>query len=253
VNPKWKCLKLSRRGGLFALICQLRFQKKLEQIANLEKYGEIVQWKVKFLGNNTSMASLIGRGASVKRHKLSKYWMEGAAFGLADGIICCLGLIIGVAEATINFPALERRSIILASGLLGGLANAFGNSIGFFLSQEAERSVQLHEEKMGMKIRVHTKREVLMSGVMSFLSTLLALLILILPFVFLNIENGIILTFILGVILSFSMGGYIGKISGQNPAKTGLKYAVLALLGALISHEIGDLLSTIIPIHQGLV
>ena len=57
--------------------------------------------------------------------------MEGAAFGLADGIICCLGLIIGVAEATINFPALERRSIILASGILGGLANAFGNSIGF--------------------------------------------------------------------------------------------------------------------------
>lgn len=199
------------------------------------------------------MASSIGRGAGVKRHKLSKYWMEGAAFGLADGIICCLGLIIGVAEATINFPALERRSIILASGLLGGLANAFGNSIGFFLSQEAERSVQLHEEKMGMKTRVHTKREVLMSGVMSFSSTLLALLILIFPFVFLNIENGIILTFILGVILSFSMGGYIGKISGQNPAKTGLKYAVLALLGALISHEIGDLLSTIIPIHQGLV
>ena len=104
---------------------------------------------------------------------------------------------------------------------------------------------------MGMKTRVHTKREVLMSGVMSFLSTLLALLIL--PFVFLNIENGIILTFILGIILSFSMDGYIGKISGQNPAKTGLKYAVLALLGALISHEIGDLLSMIIPIHQGLV
>jgi len=189
----------------------------------------------------------------MKRHKPSKYWMEGAAFGLADGIICCLGLIIGVAEATVNFPALERRSIVLASGILGGLANAFGNSIGFFLSQEAERSVQIHEEKMGVKTRVHTKREVLMSGVMSFLSTLSALLILILPFVFLNIENGMILTFTLGVILSLSMGGYIGKISGQNPLKTGLKYAVLAILGALISHEIGDLLSTIIPIHQNII
>lgn len=76
-----------------------------------------------------------------KRNESPKYWMEGVAFGLADGIICCLGLVIGVAEATVNLPLLERRSLILASGILGGLANAFGNSIGFFLSQETERSV----------------------------------------------------------------------------------------------------------------
>ena len=75
--------------------------------------------KVKFLGNNAFMASLIEWEAGMKRHKLSKYWMEGTVFGLADGMICCLSLIIGVAEATINFPALERRSIILASGILG--------------------------------------------------------------------------------------------------------------------------------------
>lgn len=76
-----------------------------------------------------------------KRNESSKYWMEGVAFGLADGIICCLGIVIGVAEATINLPLLERRSLILASRILGGL---FGNSIGFFLSQETERSVQIH-------------------------------------------------------------------------------------------------------------
>jgi len=148
---------------------------------------------------------------------------------------------------------LERRSLILASGILGGLANAFGNSIGFFLSQETERSVQIHEEELGMKTRVHTKREVLMSGILSFLSTLLALLVLITPFIFLNIEISIVLTFILGIILSSSMGSYVGKMSKQNPLKTGLKYAVLAVVGALVSHAIGDLLSTIIPIHTNLV
>jgi predicted membrane protein (TIGR00267 family) len=185
-----------------------------------------------------------------KKSESSKYWMEGVAFGLADGIICCLGLIIGVAEATANFPLLERRSLILASGILGGLANAFGNSIGFFLSQETERSVQIREERLGMKTRVHTKREVLMSGILSFSSTLFALLVLITPFIFLNIETSIILTFILGTFLSFSMGFYVGRISKQNPLKTGLKYAILAVVGALISHEIGDLLSMIIPIHR---
>ncbi|RLG98980.1 hypothetical protein DRO19_03525 [Candidatus Bathyarchaeota archaeon] len=188
-----------------------------------------------------------------KNSEPSKYWMEGVAFGLADGIICCLGLIIGVAEATVNFPVLERKSLILASGILGGLANAFGNSIGFFLSQETERSVQIHEKKLGIKTRVHTKSEVLMSGILSFSSTLFALLVLITPFIFLDVEISIILTFILGIILSFSMGSYVGKMSGQNPLKTGLKYAVLALVGAIVSHEIGDLLSMIIPLHSGLV
>lgn len=193
------------------------------------------------------------KSLGVKRNESPKYWMEGVAFGLADGIICCLGLVIGVAEATVNLPLLERRSLILASGILGGLANAFGNSIGFFLSQETERSVQIHEEELGMKTRVHTKREVLMSGILSFLSTLLALLVLITPFIFLNIEISIVLTFILGIILSSSMGSYVGKMSKQNPLKTGLKYAVLAVVGASVSHAIGDLLSTIIPIHTNLV
>ena len=32
----------------------------------------------------------------------TSYSMEGISFGLADGVICCLGLTIGVAEATSN-------------------------------------------------------------------------------------------------------------------------------------------------------
>jgi len=38
------------------------------------------------------------KSLGVKRNESPKYWMEGVAFGLADGIICCLDLVIGVAE-----------------------------------------------------------------------------------------------------------------------------------------------------------
>jgi VIT1/CCC1 family predicted Fe2+/Mn2+ transporter len=62
------------------------------------------------------------------------YRLEGIAFGLADGLIMCLGLIIGVAEVTF-----ETRLVII-TGIIGGFANAFGNSIGFFMSQSAERA-----------------------------------------------------------------------------------------------------------------
>lgn len=38
----------------------------------------------------------------------TSYSMEGISFGLADGIICCLGLTIGVAEATSNASSREH-------------------------------------------------------------------------------------------------------------------------------------------------
>jgi predicted membrane protein (TIGR00267 family) len=173
--------------------------------------------------------------------------MEGMAFGLADGIICSLGVVMGVAEATTNLPLIEQRSLIIASGILAGLANAFGNSIGFFMSQETERSVQIHEAKLGVKTRIHTKREVLMSGILSFSATLLALFALIFPFIFFDVSTSLVAAFTLGIALSFFLGGYVGKLGRGNPFKTGLKYVILAVIGALVSHTIGSLLNTLLP------
>ncbi|MCW3993915.1 MAG: VIT1/CCC1 transporter family protein [Candidatus Bathyarchaeota archaeon] len=65
------------------------------------------------------------------------YRLEGIAFGLADGLIMCLGLIIGVAEVT------SDTRFVIITGIIGGFANAFGNSIGFFMSQSAERAIQI--------------------------------------------------------------------------------------------------------------
>jgi len=53
-------------------------------------------------------------------------------------------------------------------------------------------------------------------------------------------SHAAIATFILGTTMAFILGGYVGKISRENPYKTGLKYALLAILGALISHGIAD-------------
>jgi len=186
---------------------------------------------------------MVNARSKIKRESFG-YWMEGTAFGLADGVICLLGLIIGVAEATANLPRFESQSVIIASGVVGGLANAFGNSIGFLLSQEAERSVQIHEKvEHGENTRVHTKGEVYMSGVLSFLATILAAVALISPFIFFDLETSLVLSFVLGITLSFAMGSYIGKMSGQGLLKTGVKYAVFAIIGALISHAIGDVLN----------
>ena len=168
----------------------------------------------------------------------TSYRLEGIAFGLADGLIMCLGLIIGVAEAT------SDTRLVIITGIIGGFANAFGNSIGFFMSQSAERGLQIHETtEHGVTTKVHSKKEVYVNSMFSFISTLAISIILLFPFMLFNMMTASILAFMFGVIVAFVLGNYVGKISRENPYICGLKYAVLAVLGAIISHFIADLLT----------
>jgi len=163
------------------------------------------------------------------------YHLEGIAFGLADGLIMCLGLIMGVAEATAS------PHLVVITGVIGGFANAFGNSIGFFMSQSAERALQIRETTdHGAPTRVHSKREVFINTLLAFISTIAATLILLSPFTCFYMDHAVILTFLIGTAMAFLLGSYIGTISHESPYKAGFKYALLAIIGAIVSHFIAD-------------
>jgi len=165
------------------------------------------------------------------------YGLEGVAFGLADGIICFIGIIIGVAVAT------QSVRLVVISGIIGGIADALGNSFGFFISQSAERGVQISNvEEYGQELRVHSKKEVLMSAVLSFGATILALVFLIFPFLFLSIFPAVASTFLIGSLALFILGRYVAKMSRESTFKTGLKFALLGISGAIVSYLVGDLL-----------
>jgi len=163
------------------------------------------------------------------------YRLEGIAFGLADGVIMCLGLIIGIAEVTSN------AQLVIITGIIGGFANAFGNSIGFFMSQSAERALQIHETMdHGVKTRIHSKREIFTNTLFAFTSTIAATLVLLCPFICFVMSYAVILTFMIGATIAFILGSYVGKISSENPYMTGVKYALLAIIAAIISHLLAD-------------
>ena len=85
-----------------------------------------------------------------------------------------------------------------------------------------------------------------MSGVLSFAATIVALIILIVPLMFLNLIRAVVSTFLIGTIALFILGRYVGKMSGESPLKTGLKYAALGIAGAVISYLVGDVLRHLI-------
>ena len=171
------------------------------------------------------------------------YNLEGVAFGMTDGVICFLGIIIGVAQAT------QDLTLVLVAAVVGGVADAMGNSFGFFASQLTEQSVQAHEQETHVEeVRVHSRREVWMSGVLAFVSTMLALVILIVPFLIFSFQVAVITTFLTGIAALFALGMYVGKISGKKEVKTGLVYAVLGVAGSLISYFVGSVLQSLTAI-----
>ncbi|MFH0834714.1 MAG: VIT1/CCC1 transporter family protein [Candidatus Micrarchaeota archaeon] len=170
---------------------------------------------------------------------------QGAAFGMMDGVILIVGLLIGVSEATAD------SKIVIVSGLVGGIANAFGNSIGFYTSECAERGEQIRFHKArGKKIEdgyVHSHEEVLASSALSFIATITALIFPIAPFFFVSdIRTAMIACVAISGVMLFALGTYIAKLNEECWWKNGLKYALLGFAGAAIAYFIGEFLGHLI-------
>jgi predicted membrane protein (TIGR00267 family) len=152
-----------------------------------------------------------------------------------------LGLIIGVAEATTD------PGFVILAGIVGGFANAFGNSIGFFMSQSAERGLQIHEtEEHNAQTKIHSKKEIYMNSLLAFACSIGISLLLLSPFLLVALSFAVILAFVIGILVAFTLGSYIGKMCQEHRLTSGLKYAAIALIGAVVSHLVADLLSILL-------
>jgi len=166
--------------------------------------------------------------------------LGGASFGLMDGIICALGIIIGVAAATSN------TTTVIIAGVIGGVADAFGNSIGFYISHLAERGVQKHEKaKNKVNHKIYTREKALLSGIASFLVTVLTFGVLLIPFVLLPIMIASSVSFAIAIVALAALGAYVAKLSRESAWKTSLWYACLGVAGAVVSYWVGSQLKVI--------
>lgn len=166
--------------------------------------------------------------------------LEGAAFGLVDGVICISGMIIGVAIVTSDIR------IIFISAITGGLTDALGNSIGIYLSGYSERGAQIHSQEHGIKTSVDSTQEILFSAILSFLVTLGVVAIMLLPFLFLDIGKSLIFCIIFSLMALSGLGIYVGKLSGEKPIKTSIKFVLLGIIGIVFSYFIGSILKAVL-------
>jgi len=167
---------------------------------------------------------------------------QGVAMGLMDGLITILGIIIGVGIAT------DDSRVVIISGLIGGISNSFGTSIGFYTSENAERGQQIEFYKKNRGARknqqyIHSHSEIVGSTVLSFMAGTLALVLPLLPFFLMqNITTCMVLALIISATLLFVLGYYIGKINRTSRLRSGVKYVILGVMSSVIALILGEIL-----------
>ena len=175
-----------------------------------------------------------------------KELFQGIAMGLMDGLITLLGIIVGVGIAT------DDTKVVIISGLIGGISNSFGTSIGFYTSENAERGQQIEFYKKSKGDRkdlhyIHSHSEIIGSTVLSFIAGAFAIILPLLPFfLFSDITTSMISSVVISALLLFALGYYIGKINGTSRLRSGLKYVVLGIMSSAVAFVLGEILRSFI-------
>lgn len=179
---------------------------------------------------------------------LIKDSFQGVAMGMMDGLITLLGILMGVGAAT------GDPKLVIIAGLVGGIANSFGTSVGFYTSEQAERGQQIRfyakkgrAETKEADRYIHSDTEIYMETAFSFLAGVAALVVPIIPFLLnLPISTAMGASLIISIAMLYALGFYIGRLNRERPFLSGFKYAAIGVISAIVALLIGELLKHII-------
>lgn len=151
---------------------------------------------------------------------------KGIGFGLTSGIITTLGLIIGLNSGT------GSRAVIISGILTIAIADAFSDSLGVHMSEEA-----------GSK---KTKeRSVWESTISTFFSKLIFALTFLIPFLLLPLSLAVIISIIWALLLITLFSYYLAKKNNHSPIKTISEHMIITIIVIILTHLIGSVISRI--------
>ncbi len=160
--------------------------------------------------------------------------------GFQDGVVSSLGLVLGVAVATLN------SRIVIISGLAGALAEFISMAAVAYTSTEAAEEFYKTEAKH-RKLRMPKEyKSPIGSGALVGFSDLVGALIAIIPFIFLDLKRAIIVSITLSALALFFTGAVKAKLTAGNWIESGAKLTVIGLVAAFAGYLIGRILSVVV-------
>lgn len=205
------------------------FRNNWKQDKKLEKYLKKFRFYLRLTG-----VSAISR----------RYFVMNAF----DGALTALGVIIG---AWTSGPVQPR--IIIGAGLGVSLAMGISGFSGTYFAERAERLRKLEELEKSLLLdldnSVHVKAQrtaMIWAALVDALSPSLAAVVAILPFVFahyslISINEAVIISLILILLVLFLIGVYLGKISKERLIISGIRIMIVGIITAAIIILLGNI------------
>lgn len=140
----------------------------------------------------------------------------------------------------LEVPNLEReeiRSIYSAKGFSGNLLNRIVDTIT--ASPDVWVAVMMSEE---LQLQPVDRRIALKSAIIVGIAAIIGSLIPLIPFIFLSVSTGIILSVVVSALVLFIVGAVKARMTVGHPGKSGLEMAVIGTVSALVGFAVGLLL-----------
>jgi vacuolar iron transporter family protein len=159
-------------------------------------------------------------------------------FGLEDGTVSTLGVLVGIAIGSNN------RSFVILSGLVVVLVESLSMAAGTYLSNKSQQEIHLAQDKkslLKLLFHHHSFKLPLKESVFMGISYILGGLVSLISFILLPINAAVVSAVLISFIFLFTVGFIKGKIASINPTKSGLEMVLISASASLIGYLVGKL------------
>ena len=149
----------------------------------------------------------------------------GISFGLTSAVITTLGLMVGLHSGT------HSKIVVLAGILTIAVADAFSDSLGIHVSEEAENT--------------HTAKQIWGATVATFMTKFLVAMTFVVPLFLLPLSTAIVVSLIWGLAILAILSYIIARRQGTQPWKIVGEHLVIAVVVVALTHWVGDWIGTL--------
>ena len=156
---------------------------------------------------------------------INKEGFQGLAFGMMDGTITALGVLMGLSP-------LEDKIILFIGILVTGMADSFANAAGVHVSEETET--------------IHRRAEIWKSTLYCFFATILMFMLISLPVLLLPFETAVCVSWIIGTLLLVMLSVVVADIRKMKRLNLIAEYVTMGLVVSAVCYILSTLVKNIL-------
>jgi len=169
---------------------------------------------------------------------IRRYFVIGAF----DGALTVLGIIIG---ASAFGTAEEHKAIILSASIGAAIALAVSSAVGAYEAERVEKKLDIRTIERAMLARLSEEHReafrfaAILSAAVHGIAPLIAALLPVLPFAFLDADRATIAAVVITLAILFVLGVYLGNLIRERVLITGLRFVAAGIGTAIILWLVG--------------